>query len=189
LASRLAGLFVGSRQIMTTVLAMGGKPSGYQDSADPSPADIVRTTAEAVAAKAAAQNKGESAARGPVSVAGQEVDRTSDAVLREAKKGYDLMFVGIDRPRGVHASGVPFGPEIEQIAKAFEGAIGVVIANGEDLRNPLEAPLDILVPVSGTDYSRRAAEVALAISAAARARITTLYVSSRPRALFWFGRG
>jgi nucleotide-binding universal stress UspA family protein len=64
-----------------------------------------------------------------------------------------------------------------------------VIANGEDLRKPLDAPLDILVPVIGTDYSRRAAEVALAISAAARARVTTLYVSPRPRGLFWLARG
>ena len=188
-ASRLAGLFVGSRQIMTTVLAVGETPTGREGQADPSPADIVRTTADAVAAEAAAQNEGRDAARGSVSVAPQEGDRTSDAVLREAKKGYDLVFVGIAGSLGPHASGVPFDPDIEQIAKTFEGAIGIVIANGEDLRKPLEAPLDILVPVSGTDYSRRAAEVALAISAAARARVTALHVSSRPRALFWLGRG
>jgi Kef-type K+ transport system membrane component KefB/nucleotide-binding universal stress UspA family protein len=188
-ASRLAGLFVGSRQIMTTVLAVGGQLTGGQGSADPPPADIVRTTAEAAAAKAAAQTGGQDAARGPVSVAGQEVDRTPEAVLREAKKGYDFLFVGIARPLGLHASGVPFDPAIEHIAKTFEGAIGIVIGNGEDLRKPLDAPLDILVPVSGTDYSRRAAEVALAIGAAAHAQVTALYVSSRPRALFWLGHG
>jgi nucleotide-binding universal stress UspA family protein len=186
-ASRLAGLFVGSRRLMTTVLAVGGKLTGRQGPAGPSPADIVRTTAEAVPAEAAAQNEG-GTARGPASIAAQEVDRTPDAVLREAKKGYDLMFVGI---AGLHAHGVPFDPDIERIAKTFDGAIGIVIANAEHLRNPLEAPLDILVPVIGTDYSRRAAELALVISAAAQARVTALYVSSRPRPLFWFvhGRG
>src|SRR5438445_1943326 len=186
-ASRLAGLFVGSRRIMTTVLAVGGL-TGRRGSADPPPADIVRTTAEAVAVKAAARNEGKDAAWGSVSVAAQEVDRTSDAVLREAKKGYDLMFVGIARPRGLDPRDVPFDPEIEHMARSFEGAIGIVIANGEGLRTPLDVPLDILVPVIGTDYSRRAAEVALAIGAAARARVTTLYVSSRPRGLFWLGR-
>jgi nucleotide-binding universal stress UspA family protein len=188
-ASRLAGLFVGSRQIMTTVLDVGGKLTDHKGSAGPPPADIVRTTAETVAAMAAAQHEGQDGGRRAVSVAAQEVDGTSDAVLREAKKGYDLMFVGISRSLGLRARGVPFDPEIEQIAKTFDGVIGIVIANGEDLRTPLQAPLDILVPVSGTDYSRRAAEVALAISAAAGARVTTLYVSSRPRGLSWLGRG
>ena len=187
-ASRLAGLFVGSRQIMTTVLAVGGL-AGRQASAGPPSADIVRTTAEAVAAQAAAQTSGKNVAREPVSVAAQDVDGTSDAVLREAKKGYDLMFVGIARPLGRGSSAAPFDPEIEHIAKTFAGALGIVIANGEDLRKPLDAPLDILVPVIGTDYSRRAAEVGLAISAAARAPVTTLYVSPRPRGLFWLGRG
>src|SRR5438309_6276669 len=129
-ASRLAGLFVGSRRIMTTVLDVGGTPTGHQGSAGPPTVDIVRTTAEAVAAKAA-HNAGQDAAREPISVAGQEVDRTSEAVLREAKKGYDLLFLGIAGPPGPDASGLPFDPEIEQIAKTFEDAIGIVIANGE----------------------------------------------------------
>jgi nucleotide-binding universal stress UspA family protein len=54
-----------------------------------------------------------------------------------------------------------------------------VIADARDglLNDPIGGKLSILVPVNGTEPSRRAAEVAFAMARAARAPVTVLYVA------------
>ena len=56
--------------------------------------------------------------------------------------------------------------------------MAVVVANGGLLKNPARSPLKILVPLNGTDVSRRGAEAAIAIARAANALVTVLYVSN-----------
>ena len=48
------------------------------------------------------------------------------------------------------------------VAGAFEGPLAIAIARNKHLKDPQDCPLNILVPVAGTDVSRRAAEVAIA---------------------------
>jgi Kef-type K+ transport system membrane component KefB/nucleotide-binding universal stress UspA family protein len=191
-ASRLGGLLAGNRGIPITVLPLTAKAAkdsgrnGNGKSAD-APAD---DEAEATIAK-----KGEATSAKSVKAAAEDTKRkqpkedkpdsvdvtvripdapTPEAVAREAEKGYDVLFVGIDNMRGRDAG---FTRAIDRIADAFEGSLAVVEAKGEHGDNPEQSPLNILVPVNGTDVSRRAAEVAIEMARAAQAPVTALYVS------------
>ncbi|VVD93605.1 Na(+)/H(+)-K(+) antiporter GerN [Pandoraea communis] len=106
-----------------------------------------------------------------------EATRISD----EIAKGYDFVIAGFDAPGKESDSDVPPLPlptGVLALTKAFDGAIGIVLAHGDHIRHP-DAPLNILVPVSGTDYSRHAAELAITLARAASAPVTALHVSAR----------
>ncbi|VVE01136.1 cation:proton antiporter [Pandoraea terrigena] len=106
-----------------------------------------------------------------------EANRISD----ELAKGYGFVIAGFDVPGEESDSDVPPLPlptGVLPLTKAFDGAIGIVLAHGEHARQP-DAPLSILVPVSGTDYSRHAAELAITLARAANAPVTALHVSAR----------
>jgi nucleotide-binding universal stress UspA family protein len=98
-----------------------------------------------------------------------------EAVAREAQKGYDLLVIGIGNTR------TPDGgltKEVTRIADGFEGALAVAAANGPQIEQALQSRSKILVPVNGTEVSRRAAEIALVVARSNDARITALYVTS-----------
>jgi Kef-type K+ transport system membrane component KefB/nucleotide-binding universal stress UspA family protein len=99
----------------------------------------------------------------------------TEVVAEEAEKGYDLLVVGLDKTTIRDNSG--FHPNITKLAAGFEGPLTIVDARDGLLKNPPEAELSILVPVNGTEPSRRAAEVAIAMSRACRAPLTALYVA------------
>lgn len=71
-----------------------------------------------------------------------------------------------------------FHDEVTQIAAGFEGPLGVVVSRGDHVNRPIESDFKILVPVTGTDVSRHAAEVAVALARANGTTITALYVTS-----------
>jgi len=98
-----------------------------------------------------------------------------EAIAAEAKKGYDLLLIGLGKSTSVN--GV-FSRSISEVAGGFEGPIGVAIARGRHEKRPLRSRFKILVPVTGTGVSRRGAEIALAIARASRAQITALFVRS-----------
>ncbi|ANI21749.1 hypothetical protein AB870_25980 [Pandoraea faecigallinarum] len=106
-----------------------------------------------------------------------EATRISD----EIAKGYGFVVAGFDAPGEESDSDVPPLPlptGVLPLTKAFDGAIAIVLAHGDHVRKP-DAPLNILVPVSGTDYSRHAAELAITLARAADAPVTALHVSAR----------
>jgi hypothetical protein len=84
-----------------------------------------------------------------------------EAVAREARKGYDLLFIGIERARAKTGG---FHAEVARIASRFEGPQAIVAANGVHLLQPEVSRLRLLVPVNGTLVSRRAAEIAIAVA-------------------------
>jgi nucleotide-binding universal stress UspA family protein len=99
---------------------------------------------------------------------------THEAVAEEAGRGYDFLIVGVGKTRNPKGG---FTKEVTAIANGFEGAVAVVdahVSNGKDIR---ERGGRILLPVNGTDMSRRAAEVALALARASDAHVTALYVT------------
>jgi nucleotide-binding universal stress UspA family protein len=98
-----------------------------------------------------------------------------EAIAKEAERGYGLLFVGVESMRGREG----FHPEVDRIAAAFDGPLAIVVGAGEHLKHPEEGGLEMLVPVNGTDVSRRAAEFAVEISRGTEADITALYVASR----------
>ena len=71
-----------------------------------------------------------------------------------------------------------FNEEVSQAASRFDGPFAIAAARGVHQAAPMEAPLDILVPVIGTEVSRRGAEVAFAIARASNSPVTALYVSN-----------
>ena len=93
----------------------------------------------------------------------------TEVVAEEAEKGYDLLVVGLDKTTVRDNTG--FHANITQLAAGFDGPLVIADARDGLLDNPTDGKLSILVPVNGTEPSRRAAEVAFAIARAARRRL------------------
>jgi len=98
-------------------------------------------------------------------------------IAEEARKGYDLLIIGIANIREPKGG---FSTAVSLIAQQFEGPLAVVDSRGSQVDRLFRQP-KILVPVNGTEFSRRAAEVAFALARASNAEVTTLYVT-RPAA-------
>ena len=84
------------------------------------------------------------------------------------------MIVGLDK---TVARDNEFHDDVTKLAAGFEGPIAVADARDGLLDEPLTSRLSILVPVNGTDVSRRAAEIAVAVARTNRASLTALYVA------------
>jgi nucleotide-binding universal stress UspA family protein len=128
--------------------------------------DTIKRAAESSMAKSKAE------ARMPVEVILRKTPASAseEAITAEAKKGYDVLFIGKDKMQTTGA----FSSEIDSIASAFEGPLALVIAQGERVDERAAKPLNILVPITGTDVSRRAAELAFSLSK--RGNVMALYV-------------
>ena len=179
-AARLAGLIAGPRGLPTTVLPLSEtgktKAKGRGKQEDKQDAEEHDRAGEGVKA-AAEESKQRQISKdepGPVDVTVRRLDASSEeAVAKEAKKGYDLLLVGVANT----ATNGAFHPDVTRIAAAFEGPLAITSGKGIHLRQPERSPLHILVPVNGTDVSRRAAEVALAIAHACNCPVAALYVA------------
>jgi Kef-type K+ transport system membrane component KefB/nucleotide-binding universal stress UspA family protein len=195
-ASRLGGLLAGNRGIPITVLPLSaksakeatkesGKSGNGKDPGAPAGGDAEATIAR----------KGEATSEDSVKAAAEDTKRkqpnedkpdsvdvtvripdapTPEAVAREAEKGYDVLFIGIENMRTRDGG---FTRAVDGISGAFEGSLALVDAKGAHLDEPEQGALNILVPVNGTDVSRRAAEVAIEMARGARAPVKALYVS------------
>jgi nucleotide-binding universal stress UspA family protein len=174
-ALRLTGLLAGSQGTPVTILPFGSSsPSpGPRPLALERAAPIVRAAARGIAAPPA-NPVGSTPAK--VDVRARVVEGPIEAaVASEARKGYDLLVVGLEPTVGPEGG---FADAVTQVANGFAGALAIVAARGVHLDQPLAAELRILVPITGTELSRRGAEVALALARAARAPVTALHVAS-----------
>jgi nucleotide-binding universal stress UspA family protein len=106
-----------------------------------------------------------------------------EAVLEEAKNRYDLLAIGLE-PIWEH-EGV--SNRIARIVESFDGPVAIISARGPHRDDPKRAERDILVPVTGTDFSRQGAEVALSLARAMDATVTALHVTNRRRNRSWRG--
>jgi Kef-type K+ transport system membrane component KefB/nucleotide-binding universal stress UspA family protein len=97
------------------------------------------------------------------------------AVAAEAKKGYDLLLIGLDKTATDKGE---FDADVTEIAQGFDGPLVVTTTRGELDRTPSEKP-SILVPVNGTEQAKRGAEVAIVMARATNSPITVLYVAPR----------
>jgi Kef-type K+ transport system membrane component KefB/nucleotide-binding universal stress UspA family protein len=100
---------------------------------------------------------------------------SAEAVAAEAKKGYDLLIIGLEHTAG---GGKEFHPDVTKIALGFEGPVAITTTRGDLDKMPNEE-LSILVPVNGTEQARRGAEVAIVLARATRSPLTVLYVAPR----------
>jgi nucleotide-binding universal stress UspA family protein len=179
-AARLAGLLAGPRGMPITVLPLEpDKPPKRADAGKPKPdADTKEITSAEVAKAAAESTRGQDQDETPLSPVDVTVraraESTEEAVASEAEKGHDLLVLGTKQIRGRSGG---FHPDVARLAAAFEGPLALVAGDAAHLAQPEQCPARILVPVAGTDVSRRAAEVAIAIGRACNALVRVLYVS------------
>ncbi|MGH6727652.1 MAG: cation:proton antiporter [Pseudolabrys sp.] len=176
-ASRVAGLIAGSGGMPTTVMQIktSKKTGKASAAAEQAKAKLAGDTVKTFAGHAERGQNPEEKTDGELAVTAiVETTPTSKAVAAEAKKGYGLMIVGLEK---TVARRNEFHDDITKLAAGFEGPIAVADARDKFLDHPLHANLDMLVPVNGTDISRRAAEVAIAMARAGKASLTALYVA------------
>jgi nucleotide-binding universal stress UspA family protein len=100
----------------------------------------------------------------------------ADAVAQEAKKGYDLLFIGLEK---TVARGGEFHDSVAKLALGFDGPLAIAAVRGSLANNP-DGKLSVLVPVNGTEAARRGAEIAITLARANKASLTILYVAQRP---------
>ncbi len=180
--SHIAGLIAGRRGLPTTVLPKvtagpngkekppaGSKPDGEADS---TAADALKTATDVKQTEPADD---EPPAPVHVTVRKSAEGTIGETISSEAKKGYDLLFIGLHTTRS--RSGA-FSAEIATMALAFQGALAIVMGQGHHLKAPDQSRFNILVPVAGTDVSLRAAEVAVELARAFESPMTALYVAN-----------
>jgi nucleotide-binding universal stress UspA family protein len=146
--------------------------SAAEQAADPV-AKEVKTGAKASAAKA----KKDEAEPDPDKVhltTRVPLDRPAEVVRDEARKGYDLLFIGMEQ---THDEDGNISPEIAELASGFPGPLALLSYAGEKRAPQLSSRSRILLPVNGSPASRRAAEVAFVLARATGARVNALYVS------------
>jgi Kef-type K+ transport system membrane component KefB/nucleotide-binding universal stress UspA family protein len=181
----LAGIIGGSGGKPTTVLELrSGKKrngKGKADAADSNGSGRriggatreheVRTAAETVTTLEAHPDEEKP---GSIDVVRRSHDADAgEAVAGEARKGHDFLIIGVDKthdPRG------GFSKDVSQIANGFDGALAVVDVH-RGLGVYRERGGRILVPVNGTEISRRAAEIAMTLARTTDAHVTALYVT------------
>jgi Kef-type K+ transport system membrane component KefB/nucleotide-binding universal stress UspA family protein len=176
-ATRVAGIVAGSGPMPTTVMHIAHNPRPGKKAIEAAK-ETAKTMGEAVQVFAQRSER----LKPPDEKTQAKVDVTtlvenapkSEAVAAEAEKGYDLMIVGLEK---TVALGSEFHADVTKLAAGFAGPIAVADARGGVLEHPIRSRLSILLPVNGTDVSRRAAEVAIAIARATRAPLTALYVA------------
>jgi Kef-type K+ transport system membrane component KefB/nucleotide-binding universal stress UspA family protein len=168
--SRLAGLIAGPRGIPITVLHVG------RDADERSKGDDAPQSAEtAIKEGASAVKPGEDdKPQTPEVISRAEDKRRRDVVAEEARKGFDLLMIGVGR---VAARDGGFHGDVTELAAGFDGPLAVVAGRGEHLRQARQSRLRILVPVTGSEMSRRAAELAVTLARANHSSLSALYVT------------
>jgi Kef-type K+ transport system membrane component KefB/nucleotide-binding universal stress UspA family protein len=171
-ASYIAGLLASRRGNPITVLPIANVGKKSKRDEERTPAEVLIEEAIKSAAEAN-KPKAKDAPAPTVEVILRKATAPSSeqAVTTEAKKGYDLLLIGKDKMRTANGA---FNTEVNAIANAFEGPLAMAIAEGERLSEPQSKALNILVPITGTEISRRAAE--LSFSLGKKSKITALYV-------------
>ncbi|MGB3865368.1 MAG: cation:proton antiporter [Xanthobacteraceae bacterium] len=173
-ASRIAGLIAGARGIPITVLHLGPQAKAQEKRRDDEQSH--ESTVKNAAKVSADVEKGDGEQVRAIDVTTRSRQKKAvDAVVDEARKGFDLLVVGMNKVIG--ASG-GFDPTINVVTTGFNGPLAVVAAKGRHLTRVDGDDLRILVPVSGSSVSRRGAEVAVALARSSNYPLRVVYVST-----------
>ena len=139
-------------------------------------AEEVGEAVQQAAAQTTSKQKKEEKVDAPVEVTTIVHEQPSPALIaEEAKKGYDVFIVGLGQTSKQNKE---FDKGVTNLAKGFDGPL-IISAVRDDLSKKPEGKFDILIPVNGTEPSRRAAEVAITLARATKAQVTVLYVAMR----------
>lgn len=166
-ASQLAGVIAGSSGKPATVLNISENfPSKHAK-------QQIESTAETQVTLEADPDE-EKPGKADVITRSDKREDVDAAIAEEARKGYDLLVVGVTKTRAVRGG---FTDEISRIANGFDGPLIIADTVGEKSDQLPRHPGKILIPVNGTEASRRGVEVGLTLARANHAQITTLYVT------------
>src|SRR6185369_9766481 len=139
-------------------------------------AEVAGEVVQQAAAQVKSKQKDEEKADAPVEVTTVVHEQPSPAAIaEEAEKGYDIFIIGLKKTSTPSSE---FDKGVTNLAKGFDGPL-IISAVRDDLEGKPEDRLSILVPVNGTEPSRRAAEVAITLARATKAPVTVLYVAVR----------
>ena len=179
--SRIAGMITGTNALPITVMQIktNKKTGKAAAEAEKKKAEETAETVKEFAEQADEKKEPEEKPDAKPDIT-TRVEKAPDpaAVAEEAEKGYDLMIIGLEK---TVARRNEFHDDVTTLASGFEGPLAVVDARDQHLEEPLAGKLNILVPINGTDVSRRGAEVAIAIARASKAPLTALYVATGPK--------
>ena len=173
-AARLAGLIAGSRGMPVTAVPLQLERADLQEDAAP-PRDALGTMVQSAAAHVQKRLSGPNdPAPDPIAVTTIAVsDDAGSTITEAASKGFDFLVVGLE-PTGAPGGG--FSETVASTVDKFDGPVAIVAARGIHADDPETERLGMLVPVNGSDVSRRGAEVALTLAQAINVPVTALYV-------------
>jgi Kef-type K+ transport system membrane component KefB/nucleotide-binding universal stress UspA family protein len=169
-AARLAGLVAGAKGMPITIVRMGNVDAEEPKDGASRQVKVGAKKSQQVAKKDEAETDPDKV---PIT---SRVESTADksAIADEARKGFDLMMIGLDETHGEDGD---FCDEINRLTKDFTGPLALLATTKDDALPALNGRLRVLVPVNGTPASRNAAELAFAVARPLGARVTTLYVT------------
>jgi Kef-type K+ transport system membrane component KefB/nucleotide-binding universal stress UspA family protein len=101
----------------------------------------------------------------------------ADVVKDEVRKGYDILFIGVEKCCDEEGG---FTPLVSRLAAEFSGNIAL-LAQGAAPAPTLGRGTRLLVAVNGTEISRNAAEVTFALARATGAGVTAVYAAAGDR--------
>ena len=172
-ASRLGGFIAGQRGLPMTVLEVAGKPK-KKDAEDVAPLKDAAIESAKEGHQVTKEKEGEERPD-RVEVSARQEIKVDDAISKEAPKGYDLLLIGVER---MHSTDGVFSKNIDKAANGFQGPIALAMAGNN--KAAIEAKgFTILIPVNGTEASRRGAEIAFALSPPKDSKIVALHVADR----------
>ena len=188
-AAQLAGIIAGSSGKPTTILDLTARTK--KASADKAEEPAKTTRRPSAPAKSDRQHSEQAVKRAAAATTSLEPDPGEEkpenvdvitrqraagpeAVANEASKGYDLLVVGIANTRDPKGS---FSKDLSLITRGFEGPLAVVDTRASSREAAPPRHGRILIPVNGTEVSRRAVEVGLLLARASDAHVTALYVT------------
>ena len=178
LAARCVGLLAGAWGMPTTVV-----PLQRQDAVELTQGHEAAAAVEVAMATAVLPTADAERPAGSIQVAGASNPQDTQAsIARVSKQGFDLLWIGTEP--GADASGVVH-KNVSVVASGFDGHVSLIFARGALASNPPARQMRILVAVTGTAHSRRAAEVALALAQACHGSVTALYVAGAPTTPLW----
>jgi nucleotide-binding universal stress UspA family protein len=166
LAAALAGLFAARQQVMTTVLEGASADARQQ-------VESATRRHLATAAKSVEHGNGAAAMLSVEQLVQSKPVADDDALEKEVAKGYDIAFVGLDKP--IAATAPRFDERLQRLLSAFDGPVSITV-NGAGAAGPADVPLDILLPTGGSQDAGLATEMALALAQASGGTVTALHV-------------
>ncbi|HEY2069576.1 MAG TPA: cation:proton antiporter [Rhizomicrobium sp.] len=172
IAARVAGTIAGARGMPITIVEVDKSEAKAQAATEVHERAIKDSAKESAAVTAEITDEEKPR---KVDITRQEKGGTTEEKVAEAvKKGFGLMFVGIAKSR---TSAGEMTAELTRIVADFEGPIAVLVCRNCPDPDFLDGA-DILLPVNGTDVSRRGAETAFVMARPMNASLTALYVSA-----------